>query len=82
MNAVDDDADWTLRVTGRKDVALRARISPSNSGLPYWAAEAYWDGSFERPIEIVRGVGNMAPREWEQIDHSPDDATGAEMSSE
>lgn len=71
--ANDEDGEWTLRVTGRRDVALRAL-----TGAP--RARAYWSGSFERPIEIVLRPGWIAPREWEQIERPDHDRTIAGMS--
>lgn len=69
-NAAQDDATWTLHISGDRDIALRATIgSPPN-------AEAWWNGSFEVPVRINPMRGTIPPREWEQIqEHTNDEPT-------
>ena len=75
MKADDDEGNWVLRITSQRDVALRALIKSPHS------AEAYWSGSFERPIEIIRRQMRIAPREWERIERTNDDDNGAGTST-
>ena len=53
--------DWSLRVTGRREIAARALV-----GTPH-PPKFYWEGTYTTPIETVLRTGGMLPREWERM---------------
>lgn len=69
-NASRDEANWTLRISGRKEIALRALIANPP------AADSWWSGTFEIPVETRETPGSIPPREWEPArEHAHDEPT-------
>ena len=68
LEGVAEDLEgWTLRITGRKEIALRALIGTE---MP---ASSWFSGSFEIPFRIQLVPSTVLPREWER---DVDDAHG------
>ena len=57
---------WSLRITGRREIAARALVG---SHHPH---RHYWEGTFTMPIETAVRSGVIQPREWERALEEPD----------
>lgn len=56
------DADWTVRITGDKDLADYAR--PPIAAMPVRTKFKYWSGSVEIPLKVQRAGAPSPTRRW------------------